>query len=86
MYAHLRLPPLSALPERFAGPANTPKRVRRLRFAPSVGYCKSSLSPVGKRFLPVKEINAGQSFCLSVQTTAISGPAPSAVSFVKTLS
>jgi hypothetical protein len=45
------LPPLSALPERFAGPADTPDTVRGLRVAPSVGCTNGNLSPVGMRTL-----------------------------------
>ena len=72
------LPPLSALPERFAGPDVNPGGLRRLRFAPSVGQIWFGLSPVGRRAGHRLPQHACQSFCLSVQTAAISRPAPSA--------
>src|SRR5665647_657379 len=54
----------------------------RLRVAPSVGQsrfeCRSDLSPVGKRLKVLQALKVCQSFCLSVQTAAISRSAPSA--------
>ena len=71
------LPPLSALPERFAGSACAVAACR-LRVAPSVDCIGCSLSPVGIRSSVFQLQNVCQSFCLSVQTAVISSSAPSA--------
>ena len=81
------LPPLSALPERFAGTA-AQQVARRLRFAPSVDGIVCGVPPLssGDRLATSLCQGVCQSFCLSVQTAAISSPAPSAVFWCRKLS